>query len=424
MKKVTFAVLGMGNRGTVYAGMQLRFPDMMEVTAMADPRPIRLESANKYLHLPEERIFDGAEAMLSQPRMADVMVIATQDAQHKEHALKAMELGYDLLLEKPISNRPEEVAEIAETARKLGRTVIICHVLRYTVFYRQIKKLLDEGRIGKIQSIEAAERVSYYHYAHSYVRGNWHKEADSSPMILAKCSHDMDILIWLAGADCTKLTSFGCLQHYRRENMPEGAAERCEQCTLNCPFHAQRFYLSRIPQWPTTILHPEPTKENIIQILKNTNYGRCVYQMDNDVVDHQTVNMLLGENITASFQMTGFSNVDSRTIRIVGSEGELMGDFRSRMLRWQRFGEKMRTVDLNALTDNFTGHGGGDAGLMLDVIRYFRGDSFDSSAITLIDRSAESHYMAFAAEQSRKNGGELIDMAQYKRKLGIDRDRE
>lgn len=420
MKKVTFAVLGMGNRGTVYAGMQLRFPEWMEVTAMADTRPLRLEAANKYLHLPEDRLFSGAEELLSKPRLADVMVIATQDAQHREHALKAMELGYDLLLEKPISNKPEEVADIAEAARRLNRTVIICHVLRYTVFYRQIKKLLDEGRIGKIQSIEAAERVSYYHYAHSYVRGNWHREADSSPMILAKCSHDMDILAWLAGEKCTKLTSFGSLQHYRKENMPEGAAERCEQCTLDCPFHAPRFYLSRIPGWPANILHPEPTEENIMQVLRETDYGRCVYRMDNDVVDHQTVNMLLGDHVTASFQMTGFSNVDSRTIRIVGTEGELMGDFRSRMLCWQRFGEEIQTIDLNALTDNFTGHGGGDAGLMKDVIQYFRGDEFDRTAVTFIEPSAESHYMAFAAEESRKNGGELIDMEEYKQKLGIN----
>lgn len=419
MKKVTFAVLGMGNRGTVYAGMQLRFPEWMEVTAMADTRSERLEAANKYLHLPEDRLFSGAEELLSRPRLADVMVIATQDAQHKEHALKAMELGYDLLLEKPISNKPEEVAIITKEAKRLNRTVIICHVLRYTVFYRQIKKLLDEGKIGKIQSIEAAERVSYYHYAHSYVRGNWHKEADSSPMILAKCSHDMDILAWLAGENCTKITSFGSLQHFRRENMPEGAAERCEQCTLDCPFHAPRFYLSRIPKWPTSILHPEPTEENITQVLRDTDYGRCVYQMDNDVVDHQTVNMMLGDHVTASFQMTGFSNVDSRTIRIVGTEGELMGDFRSRMLRWQRFGEEMQTIDLNALTDNFTGHGGGDAGLMKDVLQYFRRDEFDRTAVTFIDHSAESHYMAFAAEESRKNGGELIDMAEYKKKLGV-----
>lgn len=417
MRKVTFAILGMGNRGTVYARKQLQYPEDMEVTAIADTRPVRLEGAQAFLHLPPERVFHSAEELFAQPRLADVMIIATQDKQHRDHAVRAMELGYDLLLEKPIAACAEDVALIERTAQRLGRTVIVCHVLRYTVFYREIKRLLDAGTIGRIESIEAAERVSYYHYAHSYVRGNWHKLADSSPMILAKCSHDMDILSWLSGEECTKLSSFGSLDYYRRENMPEGAAERCEQCKLDCPFHAQRFYLSRIPKWPTTVLHPQPTEQNVLQALRETNYGRCVFRMDNDVVDHQTINMMLGGNVTATFQMTAFSNADSRTIRIVGTEGELIGDFRARTLRYQRFGEEEQTVDLDALTTDFTGHGGGDSGLIRDAIRYFRGDTFDSSAVTLIGRSAHSHYMAFAAERSRLQGGAVVELDKFRAQL-------
>lgn len=417
MKKVTFAVLGMGNRGTAYAGKQLRYPEEMEITAMADTRRVRLEAANKYLHLPEDRLFDGAEAILSQPRLADIMIIATQDAQHKQHALKAMELGYDLLLEKPISNRLGDIVEIANAAKRLGRTVIVCHVLRYTVFYQQIKRLLDEGAIGQVESIEAAEHVGYYHYAHSYIRGNWHNEAASSPMILAKCSHDMDLLLWLSGQNCVKLNSFGSLHHFRAENCPENAADRCEDCGLDCPYHAQRFYLSRIPGWPTSILHPEPTPENILEVLRTSNYGKCVYKMDNDVVDHQTVNLQMGDHITATFQMTGFTNRQTRTIRIMGTEGEIWGDFKNNELHYQRFNKEVHTVDLNALTTDFTGHGGGDARLIYDVIRYYRGDEFDQSAITFIDRSVQSHYMAFAAEQSRVQGGQLVDMADFKKKI-------
>ena len=103
MKKITFAIMGMGNRGTAYAAKALKYPEEMEITAMADTRRVRLDAANKYLNLPEDRLFDSAEALLSQPKLADIMVVATQDAQHKDHAIRAMELGYDLLLEKPIS---------------------------------------------------------------------------------------------------------------------------------------------------------------------------------------------------------------------------------------------------------------------------------------------------------------------------------
>ena len=415
MKKLTFAVLGMGNRGTAYAAKQLKYPDEMEITAMADTRRIRLDAANKYLHLPEDRLFDSADAILSQPKLADIMIIATQVAQHRDHALRAMELGYDLLLEKPIASKLEDIVVINEAAKRLGRKVIVCHVLRYTVFYKQVKRLIDEGVVGRVRSIEAMEQVGYYHYAHSYVRGNWHNEAASSPMILAKCSHDMDILQWLAGKECVKVSSFGSLSHFNAENCPEGATERCFDCPhTDCPYHAPNFYVGRIPKWPTTILQPEPTEENILQTLRETDYGRCVYKMDNDVVDHQTVNMLLEDNVTVSFQMTGFTNVQTRTIRVMGTEGEIWGDFHSKQLYYQRFGEtEPKSIDLEALCDDFTGHGGGDAGLIYDVIRLYRGDDFDTSSITYLDRSAQSHYLAFAAEKSRVLGGETLRMDQF-----------
>lgn len=413
MKKVTFAIMGMGNRGTAYAAKQLKFPEEMEVVAMADNRRERLDSANKYLHLPEDRLFDSAESLLAVPKLADIMVVATQDAQHREHALRAMELGYDLLLEKPISNKLADIVEIAAAAKRLGRRVIVCHVLRYTPFYRKVKALLDDHAIGEICSIEAAEHVGYYHYAHSFVRGNWHNEAASSPMILAKCCHDMDILCWLAGKDCKKLSSFGSLRYFKVENCPEGAAERCADCTLDCPFHAQRFYLSRIPGWPSNVLQPEPTDENILQTLDVTDYGKCVFKMDNDVVDHQSVSMLLEDQVTVTFQMMGFTNRQTRMLRIFGTEGELWGDFEKRVIYVQRFNKELQTIDLNSAEGDFSGHGGGDAGLIYDMIRLYRGDEFDTTSVTFLENSVQSHYMAFAAEYSRLHGGQVMDMEAF-----------
>lgn len=417
MNKVTFAILGMGNRGTAYAANILKYPEQAQIVAMADNRRIRLDAANKYVHLTEEFLFDGADSILSRPKLADIMVIATQDSQHKDHAIRAMELGYDLLLEKPISNQLEEIVRIADVAKKLGRTVFVCHVLRYTPFYKQIKKLLDDGVVGRIQTVEAAEHVGYYHYAHSYVRGNWHKQADSSPMILAKCSHDMDILLWLIGKDCKKVNSFGSLDYFTRENAPEGSAERCKDCQLDCPFHAQRFYLSRIPGWPANILNPEPTEENILQALDQTDYGKCVFRMDNDVVDHQTCNMLFGDGVTATFQMTGFNNKQTRHIRIMGTEGEIWGCMADKKVYYQRYGKAVNEIDLTTLATNFSGHGGGDQGLVHDVIRYMRGEEFDTSSITFIDRSVESHYLAFAAEDSRVRDGHPVDVEAFKKNI-------
>ena len=414
MKKLTFAVMGMGNRGTAYAAKALKYPEEMEITAMADTRRIRLDAANKYLHIPEDRLFDSAEAIFSVPKMAEIMIISTQDAQHKEHALKAMELGYDLLLEKPISNKLEDIAVIAEAAKRLGRRVIVCHVLRYTVFYQQAKKLIDSGVIGRVRSVEASEQVAYYHYAHSYVRGNWHSTAASSPMILAKCSHDMDILRWLVGKKCKTISSIGQLSYFKKENAPEGATPRCKDCKVeNCIYNAQKFYVSRIPGWPANVLQPEPTEENILKTLDETNYGHCVFLTENDVVDHQTVQMEMEDGITITFQMVAFSNNMTRTLRVYGTEGEIWGDFHERALYYQRFGGKVEKIDLEALCSDFTGHGGGDSQMVYDVIRLYRGDDFDNTFITYLEPSVESHYMAFCAEQSRLEGGKVLNLDEY-----------
>ena len=410
MKKVTFAILGMGNRGTAYAAKILKHPEQAQILAMADNRRERLDSANKYVHLSEEYLFADAKAILAAPKMADIMIVATQDVQHRDHAIRAMELGYDLILEKPIATNIEDVTAIYDCAQKLGRKVIVCHVLRYTPFYRTAKELLRSGAIGKICAIEASEHVGYYHYAHSFVRGNWHNSKDSSPMILAKCCHDMDILCWLADKKCQKISSFGSLKYFKEENCPEGAADRCKDCTLDCPYHAQRFYLSRIPGWPANVLQPEPTEENILKTLDETDYGKCVFRMDNDVVDHQTVNMLLEDEVTISFQMMGFTNRQTRYLKVFGTEGELWGNFEERKLYVQRFNKELQEYDLNKMENDFSGHGGGDDGLIYDVIRLFRGEEFDTTSVTFLENSVESHYMAFAAERSRLENGAVVDL--------------
>lgn len=413
MKKVTFAIMGMGNRGTAYGGKLLKYPEEAQIVAMADNRRERLDSANKYVHLPEDRLFASAEQLLQQPKLADIMIVATQDAQHRDHAIRAMELGYDLMLEKPIANRLSDITAIYNRAKELGRKVIVCHVLRYTPFYRKAKELLRDGAIGEICSIEAAEHVGYYHYAHSFVRGNWHNSEASSPMILAKCCHDMDILCWLADKHCEKLSSFGSLRYFKEENCPEGAAQRCADCTLDCPFHAQRFYLSRIPGWPSNILQPEPTEENILKTLDETDYGKCVFRMDNNVVDHQSINMQLEDEVTVTFQMLGFTNRQTRYLRVFGTEGELWGDFAERKIYVQRFNKQLQEFDLNDPKGDFSGHGGGDEGLVYDVIRVFRGDDFDTTSVTYLENSVESHYMAFAAEDSRLHGGRVTDIQEF-----------
>ena len=413
MNKLTFAILGMGNRGTVYAKNISKFSHRAEVAAIADVRPVRLESANRFLNLGEDRIFASADELLAQPRLADMMVIATQDAQHRDHAVRAMEKGYDLILEKPIASRIEDIAVIADTAKRLGRTVFVSHVLRYTPFYRQIKDLLREGKVGRIMSVEACEYVGYYHQAHSFVRGNWHSREQSCPMILAKSCHDMDILLWLIDAECERVNSFGSLDYFKRDNAPAHAAERCRDCRVDCPYNAQKFYLSSIPGWPANVLHPEPTEENILKVLDETDYGKCAFKMDNDVVDHQTCNMQFAGGAVATFHMSAFNSLQTRYIRIMGTEGEVWGRMSDKKVYWQRFGEEMHEIDIADQLVDASGHGGGDRGLVFDVIRYMQGEEFDTSSVTLIERSVQSHYLAFACEASRLQEGKTLNFGEF-----------
>lgn len=203
---ITFAICGFGNRGRdAYAVYQKTHPDLMKIVAVADPVPQRLAAARQEYGVDPALCFDSAEALLARPRLADVMIIATQDRQHVPEALAALDLGYHLLLEKPISPELSDCMALLDKAHATGRLVMVCHVLRYTAFYSRLKELIDQGVVGVIQTLDAVENVGYYHQAHSFVRGNWRSSEETSPMILAKSCHDMDIIRYLMGERCVRV---------------------------------------------------------------------------------------------------------------------------------------------------------------------------------------------------------------------------
>lgn len=424
-RPVTFAICGFGIRGMeAYASYQKTHPEDMRLVAVADPDPARRAVAQREYGLPAQACYTSAEELLAQPRLADVLVIATQDRQHVAQALPAMDKGYHLLLEKPISPSLAECLALREKAHETGRVVIVCHVLRYTQFYGAVKQLLDEGAIGRIESLAAVENVAYWHYAHSYVRGNWRRSEDSSPMILAKSCHDMDIIRWLVGAPCVRLSSYGGLDWFRAENAPAGTTPRClSGCAAKeaCPYDAEKIYLfnekssyaSGNREWPLTVLCSDPTRENLYEALRTGPYGRCVYQCDNDVVDHQTVNMEFAGGVTATFTMSAFTARCYRTLKIMGALGEIEGDMDTNTLVLRRFGQPDRQIDLDQITDRFAGHGGGDAKMMAYVCGLFRDGEPQGQALTSVDVSVESHVMSLAAEASRLAGGASIGLAQF-----------
>ena len=418
----TFAICGLGIRGLeAYASFQKLHPEKMQIVAGADPDPARRAALMRDYGVPAQRCYQSDEELLAQPRLAEVMIIATQDRQHAAEALAAMDRGYHLVLEKPISPSLQECLAIRDKAHETGRMVAVCHVLRYTAFYGTLHRLLRQGAVGRVEALDAVENVAYWHYAHSYVRGNWRRADEASPMILAKSCHDMDIIRWLMDRPCESVASYGSLDWFREANAPEGSAARCLDCAVKqaCPYDAEKIYLfndksgfySGNDQWPCSVLTSEPTAEKLYEALRTGPYGRCVYRCDNDVVDHQSVAMRFEGGATATFTMSAFTAGCYRTIKVMGSLGEIEGSMDENVLRVRRFGQPEERIELGVIPDRFAGHGGGDARMMdalCDLIA-----AGGTEGLTSVDASVESHVMALAAEHSRTHGGSAVDLRAF-----------
>lgn len=421
-KIVRIAIAGVGSRGKNAYGLELlNMKDRAKVVAVADIDPERLALAGDAHGVPDEMRFPSAEAMLAMPRLADAMLVCTQDRQHVPHAVAALKKGYDVMMEKPISPKLEDLQEITKVARENGRRVVVCHVLRYTPFFQTIKKTIDSGVLGEIVSIQALENVRYWHQAHSFVRGNWRREEDTSPMILAKCCHDLDYLVWLCGRKCERVSSYGSLMYFKESNAPEGAALRCTQgCKAKdgCPYDAEKIYLTNKDtgilcgnvEWPIDVLAENPTEEKIRHAIETGPYGRCVFHCDNDVVDHQIVNMQMEGGASLSLTMSAFTSIGGRTIKVMGTLGDLWGDMHENRIRIGVFGKEPQVIDLGKEEKDFAGHGGGDRLLMEQFVDLLQGKEPDGT-VTTLETSVESHLVALAAEKSRLENGESIEIA-------------
>ncbi len=423
MKKVKLILIGAGDRGTTYANLGLENCPEMELVGVADPNPVRRNYIKEKFHLTDEQCFLSWEDILALPKMADAAIIATQDQLHFAPAMKAIELGYNLLLEKPAAPTPEECLQIANAAEAKGVHVVVCHVLRFTPFFRLLKQIIDEGRIGRVMNVVHVECVGNVHQSHSYVRGNWRRADESTPMILAKSCHDLDILQWLLGEKCTRVQSFGSLVYFRPENMPAGAPERCiDGCPAeaDCPYSALKIYRDRtFPSFvkKATTKH-EPTDEDILNTIKSTNYGKCVFRCDNDVVDHQVVNLEYESGATVSFTMSAF-NRGGRKVRIMGTKGEIAAEMSDDFIKVFDFVTRTeeKIIIADAVRDESIdgGHGGGDRGIIKSFCRFLAG-TYQGNNITDIRTSVNNHLTAFAAEEARLTGN-TVEIALYEKDL-------
>jgi predicted dehydrogenase len=414
MKTMTAILIGAGDRGArAYAPYALAFPNELKIFSVADPGMDRRMNLQQAHDIPDENCYESWEEVLNLDRkIADIAIICTLDRNHFKPTMRALELGYHVLLEKPMSPDPLECIAMEQAAKRYNRQLTICHVLRYTEFWSTIKKVIDKGEIGEVVSLQLNENVEVMHMSHSFVRGNWNNKEKSSPMILQKSCHDMDIISFVMGKECKRVSSYGSLLHFKEENAPIGAPQRClDGCPAEheCPFHAGRYYLGEGKGWARKFTE-DYTNEGVIKALNETPYGKCVYRSDNNVVDHQVVNMEFEGGATATFSMCGFTREQTRIVQIMGTKGEIRGNMEENSISIFDFLTKHETA---IKFDNpVGGHGGGDNGIMRTFLREIQfGNNGDG--VTSASASVRSHLMAFAAEDSRLNEGQSINIDDY-----------
>lgn len=419
MKPLKVIVLGAGQRGQIYTNVMAKMPDKFQVVGVAEPVQVNRDYISRKHGIAPENCFTSWEQILEKPRFADIAIISTQDKMHYAPAMKALELGYDLLLEKPVAPTAKECMDIWQQAEKYGRKVMVCHVLRYTSFYSKVKELLDADTIGKVVTMSHTEGVGNLHQSHSFVRGHWGNEEKSACMLLAKSCHDLDLMQWLMGRDCRRIQSFGSLLYFRQENAPDNAPERCID---GCP-HADRCYYNAVKLYyddkkngwfrgaATGMV--SPSDEDVLDALKNTQYGKCVFKCDNDVVDHQVVNMEFEDGCTVCFTMSAF-NRGGRKSNLMGTKGEMFLDFEGDEIKIYHFDSRQFEI-INTRSGAVSGHGGGDDGIVMALYDYITGAKSEDD-VSEIGISCRNHLLVFAAEQARHSGN-VVDTQLFQKQF-------
>lgn len=423
MNPVKVIIVGNGERASCYCKYALYSPENLQVTAIVDPDKNKLKEGAKLYGVPESHCFESVEKFLEKREEyaieADGVINATMDEYHYRTAIPLLKAGYHMLLEKPVVNNMEQLLDIERTAEENGCLLMVCHVLRYTPFYRGIKEVIERGEIGEIVHIETSENVGIAHASNSYIRGKWNsKEKCGSSMLLAKCCHDLDLLCWLNNkASPVKVASFGGRNFILPEKAPDGAGTRClVDCphVNDCRYSAKSIYVDndRFPWYSWQCLgkpYEEATREEKTQSLKTFNpHGECAFKVQSDLVDHQAVILQFSDGSTATHSMIQGSVRPCRTIRVTCTEGEIEGMietcvFHVRKYDFANADYTERSVDVRKDIPENDHHAGGDEGIIRDFIRMIRKER-PSVSCTKIQDSIYGHLCVYKADKSMDEG--------------------
>ncbi|KAL1406703.1 hypothetical protein Q8F55_008409 [Vanrija albida] len=427
-KPVSIIILGGGQRGVVYADYAVAHPDLVQVVAVADPRPLRRKLFARRHRLDNEHLFNDWEDVAKLPRFADAVAICTLDKLHAPMVSAFSKLGYHILCEKPMATSIPDcinmVREIETGRTEAGSPLVfgVGHVLRYSPYNQAIKDVIDSGVLGDIVNIQHIEPVGNEHFVHSFVRGNWRSETETTFALMAKCCHDLDIVsFYLSGRKPVQVSSFGSLSLFKPSRKPKeaGDAKRCLECPAeeDCVWSAKKVYLEKHQgsgkqhtNWAVHVVNAEEiNEETVTEALKTGPYGVCAFEAGNDVVDHQVVNVEYEDGVTAAITMSAFTEAEcNRGTVIHGTRGELIGD----METFTVFDFLSRTKKHHVPKAGVGLHGGGDFGLAEAFVSAVHNDDQSKLGVTP-DDVLNSHLVVFAAETARREK-RVVDFASFK----------
>jgi predicted dehydrogenase len=425
-KNLKVILIGAGNRGIyTYSELSKNKEIGLEIVSVVEPDDEKREKIKIENKIPDNMCFKDSKEVFSMPKICDAVIIATPDTQHYQIAIDALKKRYHVLLEKPISPFLKECIDVVKAQETSGKVLSVAHVLRYAPFFNQIKKTIDSNKLGKIISIDLLEEVGYWHFAHSYVRGNWSKKQESGPIILTKSCHDLDILNYLIKSNVKEIFSEGSLEYFKKENAPKGSTNRCiENCAVKekCPYNSERFYLfekdASIIKWPVNVISLNKEVDSRKKALEKGEYGKCVFKCNNDVCDNQTVCLYFENNVKVNFKLTAFGKKPTRKIKIYLENGEINGDLAEGSIRIMNYGGLAEDNLITYEKVSYLGsHGGGDEFLLKNFVKSIL-DNDPSLNFTSARDSLDSHLLAFAAEESRISK-KPINFLEYKKKLGL-----
>jgi hypothetical protein len=404
-------IIGAGARGNQVFAELMRTKDIgWRVSAVVEPDSLRREAFARRHNVSLERTFNSLDDLLAGPRVGDVAFICTPDITHYTICAAVSGAGYDVLLEKPIATSLPDCLALLDVQQTYRNRIFVAHVLRYSPFFRTLKEIVASRRYGLVRNIRMTENVGHWHFAHSYVRGNWRRREDSAPIVLTKSSHDLDIIAWLMATDRPAfISSFGTLEYFTEQNAPRESAARCVDCPLQntCRYSATTFYLHDRGGWPYDVVAPvEAGLDARRRALETGQYGRCVWRMDNDVCDNQTVSVQFESGIHASFGLYALSAENTRLITVLLDDAEVTGDLLHGRLTVTPLSGSRDTVEPVAIpvpcSDDH--HGGGDLAL-LRTLREHMQTGAHSEIMSSLESSIASHVLAFLADESRRTGG-------------------